>query len=96
MIMILLSFIWSGSSSTFPRQSSEDQTGTIPPEDSDTTGDTDTGNSSDGNRQMPISRPSFNMNNMAASPSDFSGWIWIAISVVILAIGLIVAKKYKG
>lgn len=80
----------------FPGQSSEGQTGTIPSEDSDTTGDTDTGNSSHDNMQMPISRPSFNMNNMAASPSDLSGWIWSDISVVILAIGLIVEKKYKG
>lgn len=31
-----------------------------------------------------------------ASPSDFNSWIWIAVSVVMLTIGIIVAKKYKG
>lgn len=44
----------------------------------------------------PPDLPSFNVNNSAASPSDLSGWIWIVASVGILAIGLIVAKKYKG
>lgn len=71
------------------------QTGTIPSEDSDTTEDTDAEHPSGKNMQMPVGEPSFSMNNMADSPSDFSSWIWIAISVVILAIGLIVARKYK-
>lgn len=30
------------------------------------------------------------------APSDLSGWIRIAVSAAILAIGLIIAKKYKG
>lgn len=41
------------------------------------------------------SEPPFQMNDAAASPPDVSGWIWISISVAILVIGLIVAKKYQ-
>lgn len=32
----------------------------------------------------------------AATQSDLGGWIWIGISVSILAVGLIVAKRYKS
>ena len=76
----------------FPGQSSEDQAETTPSEDSETSGDKDL---SGNNMQTPDSGLSFNKNYMDTS-SDFSGWLWIAVSVAVLAIGLIVAKKYKG
>lgn len=31
-----------------------------------------------------------------AAPSDFTGWIWIALSIIFLVAGLILAKKYKS
>lgn len=76
----------------FPGQSSEDQAETTSSEDSETSGDKDL---SGNNMQTPDSGLSFNKNYMDTS-SDFSGWLWIAVSVAVLAIGLIVAKKYKG
>lgn len=84
-----------GFDGNFPGQSSGDQTEATPSEDSGQAGDTDARRPSGGNTQIPSDSPSFNMNTVA-SHSDFSGWIWIAVSVAILAIGLIVAKKYKG
>ena len=57
--------------------------------------DVDAGRPSGNDMQMPSGGPSFNRNNTAASPPDFGGWIWIAASAVILAIGLLVAGKYK-
>lgn len=63
-----------------------------PSDNSEPAGDTDTARP-DKNVQMP--NANFNMSGMGNS-SDWSGWIWIAVSVIILGIGLIVAKKYKS
>ena len=78
----------------FPGQSSggAETTPSGDPGASDNTGSSENGNRpSDGNMQMPGG--DFNMNGNAASNS--SGWIWLAVSVLILGAGLIVAKLYK-
>jgi spore coat protein CotH len=46
--------------------------------------------------QMPRENFTFDMNGADAPSSDLTGWIWMAFSAVILAAGLIVARKYKS
>ena len=46
--------------------------------------------------QMPRENFTFDMNGANAPSSNLTGWIWIAFSAVILAAGLIVARKYKS
>ncbi|MBQ8623066.1 MAG: CotH kinase family protein [Oscillospiraceae bacterium] len=78
----------------FPGQSS-DRTETTPSTDSDSFNNTDSSKGSnrpsDGNIQMP----SRDFSSMGAASSSSVGWIWITVSVLILGIGLIIAKKYK-
>lgn len=46
--------------------------------------------------QMPGSfGGNFGMNNMGTSTGAVSGWIWTAVSVLILGAGLIIVKVYK-
>lgn len=81
---------------SFPGQSSSDSTGNTSTDDgSNTTRDTNMGRPPFGNMQMPGGDFSFDMSGTGSSPSNLTSWIWIAASVVVLAIGLIVAKKYK-
>ena len=79
----------------FPGGSSEG-TETTP---SDNSGNTDSaGNSnrpSGGNMQMPGGDFNFNMNGMGNATSSGSGLIWLAVSVLILGAGLLIAKLYK-
>lgn len=35
------------------------------------------------------------MNGNSAPTSDLTAWIWLAVSIVVLAIGLLIAKIYK-
>ena len=61
---------------------------------SDNTGSPENDNSpSGGNMQMPGG--DFNMNGMGNAASNGANWIWLAVSVLILGAGLIVAKLYK-
>ena len=46
--------------------------------------------------QMPRENFTFDMNGADAPSSDLTGWVWMAFSAVILAAGLIVARKYKS
>ncbi len=82
----------------FPGQSAGG-TETTPSGDSETSDNTGSfGNRnhpSGGNIQMPGGNFGFGMNNMETSTEGVSGWIWIAVSVLILGVGLIIAKVYK-
>ena len=64
---------------------------------SDASGGTDlpAGNSrpSGGNMQMPDG--DFNMNVLGNGGLNNNGWIWLAVSVLILGVGLVIAKLYK-
>lgn len=50
---------------------------------------------SGGNMQIPGGDSSFDMNGSSAPASSLNAWAWIAMSIVVLAIGLIIAKLYK-
>lgn len=71
-----------------------DQTQTTSSGGPDTAVGTDTNRPSGGNMQMPGRNFSFDMNKTANSSSDLTGWIWIAVSVLVLGAGLIIAKKF--
>ena len=47
------------------------------------------------NMQIPGGNFNFNQNSMENTSSINSDWIWIAVSVLILGVGLIIAKEYK-
>ena len=83
-------------SGDFPGQPSGNPTETAPFGGSDTSGDAGTNRPSGGNRQTPDGDFPFGMNEANAPSSNPAGWIWIAVSAVILAAGLITAKKYKS
>lgn len=83
-------------SGDFPGQPSGNPTETAPFGGSDTSGDAGTNRPPGGNRQTPDGDFPFGMNEANAPSSDPAGWIWIAVSAVILAAGLITAKKYKS
>lgn len=56
----------------------------------------DTGNRPNGgNMQTPGGDSSVDMNGNSAPTSDLTAWIWLAVSIVVLAIGLLIAKIYK-
>ena len=82
-------------SGMFPGQSS-DGTGTIP---SDNSGNTDSANNSnrpfDGNMQMPDGNWSSGMNGMGNAVQSSTNLIWLAVSVLVLGVGLLIAKLYK-
>lgn len=85
----------SGSDGRFPSQSPGEESGDIP------TGGigVDEGDGQNrpfgGNMQMPDGEIPFDMNGIATD-SNMSAWILLAVSVVVLAVGLIVAKRYKA
>ena len=68
------------------------------PPSSDSTGtDGDDGNGmqAEGNMPMPGGDLSSDMNGASDSTSGADGWIWAAVSVLILGAGLIIVKMYK-
>ena len=82
---------------SFPGQSS-DESQTAPPEDSDSSAPSenteqfDSGSSpSGGGMQIP----EFNMNGMGNTAEGSTEWLWLAVSVLVLGIGLVAAKRYK-
>jgi hypothetical protein len=44
--------------------------------------------------QMPVGGFNINMNGMDNTASSSTNWIWLAVSVLILGAGLIIAKLY--
>ncbi|MBQ4048204.1 MAG: hypothetical protein IJC93_07535, partial [Clostridia bacterium] len=82
-------------SGMFPGQSS-DETGTTP---SDNSGNTDSANNSNrpsrDNMQMPSGNRGSGMNGMGNAVQNSTNLIWLAVSVLILGVGLIIAKLYK-
>lgn len=85
----------SGGIGGFGGQSSGDQTQTTPSDDSGAAGDTDISRPSGGNMRMPNRDFSFEPNENGSSFSDLTGWIWLAVSVLVLGVGLIVAKIFR-
>ena len=45
--------------------------------------------------EMPSGDFNFGMNGQNNTASGITDWIWIAISVLVLGVGLIIVKKYK-
>ena len=86
-----------GFSGMFPGQASGEATAS--PETSgsaDNTGSAGTGNRpSVGNMQMPGGDFNFNMSGMGNPAANSSNWIWLAVSVAVLCIGIIIAKRYR-
>ena len=83
----------------FPGGSSDvssDGTETTP---SDNSGNTDSAGNSNrpfgDNMQMPGGDFNFNMNGMGNAALSSTNWIWLAVSVLILGVGLLIAKLYK-
>lgn len=58
--------------------------------------DTDNSDTDNQDTDNPRADFSFDRKETGMPGSDFSGWIWIAVSAAILVVGLIVAKKYKS
>lgn len=79
----------------FPGQPSGDQTQMTPSDGSDAAGDEDTGRPYGGNMQMPGGDFNSDINGSGSPSSDLTGWIWTAVSVLVLGIGLVVAKFFK-
>lgn len=48
-----------------------------------------------GNMRMPGGDFPFDMNGTNTHASNMTAWIWLAMSIVVLAIGLLIAKLYK-
>lgn len=84
-----------GFTSGIPGQSSGDQTQMTSPDGSDAAGDADTGRLSGGNMQMPGGDFRFDMDGSGSSASNLTGWIWIAVSAMVLVAGIIITKLYK-
>lgn len=85
-----------GFGGNFPSQSSGGENDDVPSDDTENNGE-NAGNRPDGgNMQMPGGNVSFDMNENNAPTFDMTAWILLAVSVVVLAVGLIVAKKYRA
>ncbi|WP_148410491.1 CotH kinase family protein [Murimonas intestini] len=82
-------------SDNFMGQSSGNKAIPAPSDSSDSAGDINTNDPSGGNPEIPGSKPSFDMKGAVTSSAGPNEWIWLAVSIVILSAGLIVAKKYK-
>ena len=79
----------------FPSESSNGTENT-PTDNSDNNDSTGTGNRpSRDNMQMPGGDFNFNMNGMGNAASSNTNLIWIAVSALVLVVGLVVAKLYK-
>lgn len=85
----------------FPGQSPDGHTGTVPPDGSGATEDTNhnsfaggTMSAQSSNMPAPDGMPPWDGSDTEAALPDPAGWNLIAVSAVILAAGLIAAKKY--
>ena len=82
-------------SGMFTGQSS-DEKGTTP---SDNSGNTDSANNSNrpsrDNMQMPSGNWGSGINDMGNAALSSTNWIWLAVSVLMLGVGLLIAKLYK-
>lgn len=85
-----------GGDGNAPGQSSGNETEDVSVGESDTNRDDHTTHPGGGDMQMPADDVSFDPSRTGSPETNRAAWIWIAVSVGILAIGLIVAKKYKG
>jgi len=68
--------------------------------DGTSTSDESEGSARPGNSGSSTSRPSsgdfnFGSGSMGSRSGNSTGWTWILVSVAILAVGIIIAKKYK-
>ena len=84
-----------GFSGDFPGQPPGSQAENSPPENFGTSGNNNTEYLPAGNMHMPGGDFRFDTNETGSPPSNLTGWVWIAVSAVVLAFGLAVAKKYK-
>lgn len=80
---------------TFPDQPSKDQAETTRPGSPDKAEGDNISRSSGRNMQMPDGGYGFGVSGTAALPNDMAGWVWIAVSIIILGAGLITAKFFK-
>lgn len=79
----------------FPGQSSG-EAGTTSSDNSDSTNSAgDSNRPSRDNMQMPGGNWGLGMNGMGNTAGASTNWIWLAVSVVILGVGLLIAKLYK-
>lgn len=92
-----------GFDGNFPGQPASDGNVDAPSDDTVNNGENGANRPSGGDTQMPngdMQMPggdfSFNANENNAPASDMNAWIWIAASIVVLAIGLIIAKIYRA
>ena len=73
-----------------------DGTETTPSDNSGNTNSAENSNRpSGGNMQMPGGDSNFNMNGMGNATSSGTNLIWLAVSILILGAGLLIAKLYK-
>ncbi len=70
--------------------------GFAPPDGSGEKRDFDGNRPSGGNIRQPDGAFPFDVNGTDTARSDLAGWFGIMISVIVLGVGLIVAKKYKN
>ncbi len=85
-----------GFSGNFPEQPSGSQMKSALSDNSAPARNANANRPSGGNMQKPGGDFPLSVNQMGTSPSNAAGWIWMAVSAVILGIGLIVAKRYKS
>lgn len=84
-----------GFNGSFPGRTS-DGAETTPPDNSDSTAPSGSNNRpSRNNVQIPGGNFNFNMNGMGNTDSSSTNGIWLAVSVLILGAGLVIAKVYK-
>lgn len=85
-----------------PSNLPDDFDGNFPSRSSDIQSADDSGEDADNDRtyvkniQAQDGDFSFDMNGSNFQAENMTAWIWIAVSVIALAVGLIVAKVYKG
>ena len=70
--------------------------GFVPPDGSGEKRDFDGNRPSGGNIRQPDGAFPFDVNGTDTARSDLAEWFGIMISVIVLGVGLIVAKKYKN
>lgn len=84
-----------GFSGNFPAQPSGGGNANAPSGDAESNGENGENRPDGGNMQMPGGDFPFDMNGTNAPASNMTAWIWLAMSIVVLAIGLLIAKLYK-